>query len=158
MAEMPLEPIGIVHSPLADAAGAPIQPRFAEGVEGTVEVFEPFAAGLRDLEGFERVWLIYWFHRAAPARLSVRPFRDDVEHGLFATRAPCRPNPVGMSAVRLLAMEGRTMRIADVDVLDGTPLLDIKPYAPQFDCYEVQRIGWLGKGNRRTRADDRFEK
>ena len=154
---MKVEPIGVIHSPFSQAYGTPIQPRYAEGVEGTVEILEPFAAGLRDLEGFERVWLIYWFHQAPSARMEVRPFKDSADRGLFATRAPCRPNPLGMSAVRLLGVEGRTLRIADVDILDGTPLLDIKPYVPEFDHYEIRRIGWLAAASQRTSADDRFE-
>ncbi len=153
---MELQRIGVVHSPFAQPAGVPIQPRYAQGVEGTVEVFQPFAEGLRDLDGFDRIWLVYWLDRAPPARLSVRPFKDDVERGLFATRAPCRPNPIGLSAVRLLAVHGAILHVRDLDVLDGTPLLDIKPYVPEFDCYEVRRIGWLGRAGGRTTADDRF--
>lgn len=153
---MKLQQIGVIHSSFVRTDGMPIQPRCADGSEGEVEVFEPFAEGLADMEGFERIWLIYWFHKAPPARMMVKPFRDDIKHGLFATRAPCRPNPIGMSAVRLLAVEGRHLRVADVDVLDGTPLLDIKPYAPEFDHYQVRGIGWMTDAERRTRADDRF--
>ncbi len=158
---MELEPIGIIHSPFAEAKGTPIQPRAAEGVEGTVEVFEPFVAGLKDLDGFERIWLLYWFDRVAGPRMTVTPFLDDEPRGLFATRAPCRPNPIGMSPVRLLRIEGNVLHVADVDVLDSTPLLDIKPYAPQLDCFDVARCGWLDAATRRRRieemrADDRF--
>ena len=154
---MKLQPIGVIHSPFAEPAGVPIQPRYAQGVEGTVEVFEPFAEGLRDLEGFERVWLMYWFHKAPPARLIVVPFKDQTQRGLFATRAPCRPNPVGLSCVRLLGVQGRTLRVAEVDILDGTPLLDIKPYVPEFDCFPVKRVGWLGGETvDRGTADGRF--
>ena len=153
---MQLKSIGVIHSPFTEPPGVPIQPRYAQGAEGTVEVFEPFAEGLADLEGFERVWLVYWFHKAPPARLIVVPFKDSQERGLFATRAPCRPNPIGLSCVRLLGIEGRTLRVAELDILDGTPLLDIKPYAPQFDCYDVHRCGWLDRGGGRTTADGRF--
>ena len=154
---MKIEPIGIIHSPLTEPAGSPIQASVAEGVQGSVEVFEQYAAGLKDLEGFERIWLLYWFHRAAEPRLMVTPFLDHVERGLFATRAPCRPNPIGISAVRLLAVENNILRIADVDILDGTPLLDIKPYAPRFDHFEVTRSGWLDQAKAgRTAADGRF--
>ena len=160
---MQVEPIGVIHSPFAEPKGAPIQPRAAEGAKGTVEVFEPFAAGLADLEGFERVWLLYWFDRAAAPRMTVTPFLDDRPRGLFATRAPCRPNPIGMSPVRLLRVEGRVLHVADIDVLDGTPLLDIKPYAPAFDCYPGVRSGWLDEADadreaRRARADGRFSR
>jgi len=154
---MNIEPIGVIHSPFHRAAGTPIQPSLAEGVEGTVEVFDPFAAGLKDLEGFERIWLVYWFDRASAARLVVKPYMDDMERGLFATRAPCRPNPIGLSSVRLLAVEGCRLRIADVDVLDGTPLVDLKPYVPRFDCFPVRRVGWLETAKESGGlADDRF--
>jgi len=155
---MQVEPIGIIRSPFTDAPGTPIQPAFAAGAEGTVEVAEAFAEGLRDLDGFERIWLVYWFARASPARLAVTPFRDTAARGVFATRAPCRPNPIGLSAVRLLRVEGCTLHVADIDVLDGTPLLDIKPYVPQFDSHSVSRSGWLDRtGADRTVADGRFE-
>jgi len=154
---MRLEQIGTIRTPFAGPVGTPIQPAFAEEAPGTVEVFAPFTAGLADLEGFERIWLIYWFHKAGPVQLRVRPFMDEGERGLFATRAPCRPNPIGISCVRLLAIEHNILRVADVDMLDGTPLLDIKPYAPCFDCFGVQRIGWLAQADRgQTTADDRF--
>jgi len=153
-----LRPIGVIRTPFWEAAGTPIQPRRARGVKGTVEVFERFQEGLKDLEGFERIWLVYWFHRAAKARLRVIPYLDDQERGLFATRAPCRPNPIGMSPVRLLKVESNLLTVADVDILDGTPLLDIKPYTPHFDCFKVTRCGWLEKAARRRRvADSRFE-
>lgn len=153
---MELQQIGVIHSPFCQPDGVPIQPRYAHAAEGTVEVFQPFAEGLRDLGGFERIWLIYWFHQAAAARLIVRPFKDKTERGLFATRAPCRPNPIGISPVRLLAVKGRHLRVADLDVLDGTPLLDIKPYVPEFDHYEIRRIGWLSEAGSQTTADGRF--
>jgi tRNA-Thr(GGU) m(6)t(6)A37 methyltransferase TsaA len=152
-----LRPIGVIHSPFVEPAGTPLQPNLAQDVEGTVEVFPEFAAALQDLEGFERIWLLYWFDRSAPFRPRVTPFLDSEAHGLFATRAPCRPNPIGLSAVRLLRCEGRRLHIAGVDILDQTPLLDIKPYVPAFDHFEVRRAGWLdGKPPRRVVADDRF--
>ena len=151
-----LEPIGVIRSPWKQAKGTPIQPAMAKGAEGTVEVFAPYVEGLKDLDGFERIWLIYWFDRAAPARLTVVPFRDTVERGLFATRAPCRPNPIGISPVRLLGIDGEVLRVGDVDILDGTPLLDIKPYSPRFDCFGDARSGWLDCGGDRTEADGRF--
>jgi tRNA-Thr(GGU) m(6)t(6)A37 methyltransferase TsaA len=157
---MRLKPIGIIHSPFQQATGTPIQPRFSEGAEGTVEVFSEFLAGLKDLEGFDRIWLLYWFNRAPIEKcdLVVRPHLDDTPRGVFATRAPARPNPIGLSAVRLLDVRGNKLRIRDVDILEGTPLLDIKPYFPLFDCFEVARSGWLqGLGLRRAKADGRFE-
>ena len=153
--------IGVIHTPHTQAKGTPIQPRFAEGIEGTVEVFDDYADGLKDLDGFERIWLIYHFDRAGDVRLRVTPYMDTVERGLFATRAPCRPNPIGISCARLLAVEGRILRVADVDILDGTPLLDIKPYAGRFDQWDVRRCGWLDHihpedESPSTRADERF--
>jgi tRNA-Thr(GGU) m(6)t(6)A37 methyltransferase TsaA len=153
-----MQPIGLIHSPFTAPAGTPIQSALAEGVEGSVVVFEQFAGGLRDLEGFDRVWLLYQFDRAGPARLVVTPFRDTVPRGVFSTRAPCRPNPIGMSAVRLERIEANVLHVRDVDVLDGTPLLDIKPYVPRFDHFAVERCGWLDRpGSDRTVADGRFQ-
>lgn len=156
---MKLKPIGFIHTPFQQAAGTPIQPSMAEGVQGTVELWPQYAAGLKDLDGFDRIWLLYWFHRAAKPKLIVRPYMDENEHGVFATRAPSRPNPIGMSSVRLLAVEGNILRIADVDILDGTPLLDIKPYAPLFDHFPVTRSGWLETRQKPAAlADRRFER
>jgi len=156
---MILKPIGLIHSPFRRAAETPIQTRMAEGVEGSVEVFPEFVPALRDLDGFERIWLLYWFDRAAPAQMVVEPFLDQCQHGVFATRSPCRPNPLGLSCVRLLGVDGARLRIGEVDILDATPLLDIKPYVPAFDCFEVQRVGWLAnKGSSAAYADDRFER
>ena len=150
-------PIGVVRSSLTKAEGSPIQPVFAEGSDGVVEVYEPYGKGLKDLEGFERIWLLYWFDRASEPKLVVRPYLDSTERGLFATRAPCRPNPIGISAVRMLRIEGARINVADLDVLDGTPLLDIKPYVSRFDCYKVKRNGWIDDvvDNCRS-ADGRF--
>ncbi len=152
-----VSPIGVVHSSLTEADGAPIQPAFAKGSEGVVEVFEPYKQALKDLEGFERIWLLYWFHKASKAQLKVKPYLDSVERGLFATRAPCRPNPIGISAVRLLRIDGCKLYVAELDILDGTPLLDIKPYVPKFDHFQVKRIGWIEKAQSETKlADNRF--
>lgn len=109
-----------------------------------MEVFDEFVPGLRDLEGFERIWLLHWFDRARfeECALVIKPSLDNTAHGVFATCAPARPNPIGMSAVRLLEVRGNGLAIGGVDILDRTPLLDIKPYAPQFDCFAVLRSGW----------------
>jgi tRNA (adenine37-N6)-methyltransferase len=151
-----LTPIGLIHSPHRQPEGTPIQPRYAEAVEGTVEVFPEFAPGLRDLNGFERIWLLYWFDRTPAAQLVVVPFRDCQTRGIFATRAPSRPNPIGLSCVRLLAIEGRMIRVAGLDVVNRTPLLDIKPYVPDFDVFKVERIGWYADASGPTIADSRF--
>ncbi len=152
-----LSPIGIIHTPFREPAGTPIQPVYADGAEGTVEVFAPFIDGLADLEGFDRIWLIYWCDRAAVPKMRVVPYRDTRERGLFATRAPARPNPIGISCVRLLCVEKNILHVADLDILDGTPLLDIKPYVSAFDSFPGIRGGWLSEQRTdRTIADDRF--
>ena len=152
-----LRGVGVIHSPFVEAAGTPIQPCYAQGAEGTVLVDEAFAAALDDIEGFARVWLLYWLDRITGFKNHVIPYRDTHEHGLFATRSPCRPNPIGMSVVRLLRREGRILHVADIDVLDGTPLLDIKPYVPNFDAYPGAKAGWFdAAGENRIVADERF--
>jgi tRNA-Thr(GGU) m(6)t(6)A37 methyltransferase TsaA len=156
---MEVRPIGIIHSPFTDAAGTPIQPVFAKGSEGTVEVYPEFQEGLADLDGFERIWLLFWLDRAAPYKLKVKPYMDETIRGLFATRAPSRPNPIGISCVKLLGIEGNVLRVAEIDVLDGTPLLDIKPYVGKVDCFDVKHSGWLDTiEHKNTKADNRFHK
>jgi tRNA (adenine37-N6)-methyltransferase len=152
-----MQVIGVIRSPFTEAAGTPIQPVYGSGIEGTVLLNEPLSSALDDIEGFERIWLIYWMDRTGPFKPRVLPYRDTVEHGLFATRSPNRPNPIGMSVVRFLRREGVTLFIADMDILDGTPLLDIKPYVPEFDCRPNSRAGWFEKaGVDRRLADGRF--
>ena len=136
------EPIGVIRSEHVAAKRTPIQPAYAEGCKGWVELSPELEDGLRDLEGFSHVYLIYHMHRAGPPKLVVRPFLDDADRGVFATRAPCRPNPIGLSVVELVRREGRVLYVDGLDVLDGTPLLDIKPYAAKFDCIEGTRNGW----------------
>ena len=154
-------PIGIVHSPLKDVSGAPLQSVSAKHIEGTVEVFPEYAPGLKDIEGFSHLILLYHFHLSRGALLTVKPYLDSQEHGIFATRAPVRPNPIGFSIVRLLSLRGRTLRVKELDILDGTPLLDIKPYIPQFDVRRVRSIGWYRRRIRelnQTISDRRFTK
>ena len=137
----------------------PIQPAGAEGVKGTVEVFDQFCAGLKDIDGFSHIILVYHFHLSKGYLLEVKPFMDDMEHGVFAMRCPARPNPIGISVVRLVSVEGCNLHIEDVDVVDGTPLLDIKPYVPDFDWRPAERVGWLSeksKNVRQQRSDGRF--
>jgi tRNA-Thr(GGU) m(6)t(6)A37 methyltransferase TsaA len=156
--EMRLKPIGIIRTAFQQPAGTPIQPSRSSGAKGGVEVFPEYADGLKDLEGFERIWLIYWFDRAPEPQLLVVPFLDDRQRGVFATRAPGRPNAIGLSAVRLLRVVGNTLEVADVDILNGTPLLDIKPYVVEFDCHSVEKSGWLHQSPlRRSVADSRFD-
>jgi tRNA-Thr(GGU) m(6)t(6)A37 methyltransferase TsaA len=150
-------PIGVVRSPYTREEGTPIQPALATGVEGAIELDPAFAPSLADLDGFERVWVLYVFDRARAYRSQVVPYLDEHPRGLFATRAPCRPNPIGMSSLRLLAVSGATLRVADLDILDGTPVLDIKPYVPRFDAFPGARAGWLEAGGSGERhADGRF--
>ena len=153
-----IKAIGVIRTPFQQPAGTPIQPSRSDGARGTVEIFDEFREGLKDLDGFDRIWLLYWLDRAPSPRFRVRPFLDDCPRGLFATRAPSRPNPIGMSPVRLLRINGSVLEVADVDVLDGTPLLDIKPYVPDFDCYPVERAGWYDRvRSSRRMADGRFD-
>ena len=149
--------IGVIRTPFAQPAGTPIQPRYAQDVRGSILIKPEYQTGLADLDGFERIWLIYWLDRAPTPRLTVMPFMDTREHGVFATRSPCRPNPIGLSCVRLLEVRGCELLIAEVDIVDQTPLLDIKPYVAEFDAYNVRRCGWFDhRGANLTQADARF--
>jgi tRNA-Thr(GGU) m(6)t(6)A37 methyltransferase TsaA len=141
--EFLMRPIGVIHTPFTDKAQTPIQPTRSQAI-GQVEVDLEFAAGLQDLEGLSHLILLYVFHQSVGYALQVRPFLDDQVHGLFATRYPARPNPIGLSVVRLLARRGNQLEIEGVDMLDGTPLLDIKPYMPEFDVRTDTRTGWYG--------------
>lgn len=137
-----LRPIGRIRSPHRDPHTTPIQPVYASGIPGSVEVFPEYQAGLQDLEGFSHIYLLYIFDRAGAVRLTVKPYLQDRERGVFATRAPVRPNHVGLSIVRLVKRVGCILHIEDVDVLDDTPLLDIKPYSSRFDVRDSVRNGW----------------
>ena len=153
--------IGIIHSPFKDIKGMPIQSAGAKGIKGTIELNPKYAAGLKDLAGFLHIILLYHFHLSNCYSLTVKPFLDKEKRGVFSTRAPQRPNAIGLSIVKLSGIEGSTLHIEEVDVMDGTPLLDIKPYVPEFDAKRVQSIGWLSKNVGRvcvTKADDRFKK
>jgi tRNA-Thr(GGU) m(6)t(6)A37 methyltransferase TsaA len=153
-----MAPIGVIHTPFQQSEGTPIQSAVANGANGVIELFPEYALGLRDVADFERLWLIYLLDRAASPQLTTRPYLDTQDHGIFATRSPARPNHIGLSSVRLLGVEGNRLHISDVDMLDGTPLLDIKPYVPDFDCFAVNRVGWYaGKSAKDVVADDRFE-
>ena len=153
------QPIGVIHTPFKERSGMPIQPSGGSGIEGTVDVYPEFREGLSDLEGFSHIILLYYFHRSEGFKLRVVPFLDIRPRGLFATRAPRRPNPIGVSVVRLLGVEDGILRIENVDILDGTPLLDIKPYVPEFDLQTDIRTGWLeevGKNVSNKKSDNRF--
>ncbi len=159
MNEISFNPIGIIHSPFSEPKGTPIQPSATEGAKGRVEVFSQFAEGLKDIEGFSHIILIYYFHLAKTKSLLVTPFMDKVNHGIFATRASARPNAIGFSVVKLHKVEGNLLHIRDIDIVDGTPLLDIKPCVPEFDFSKVTKTGWLEKSIHNlpeTKDDGRF--
>jgi len=152
MTEIRYTPIGLIHSPFKEPPGTPIQAAVSPDSEGTVELFPEYAEGLRDIEGFSHIYLIYHFHLVRDFSLQVTPYLDDQPHGVFVTRAPARPNPIGLSIVRLVRRKGATLYIRDLDIVDGTPLLDIKPYVPEFDGRAVDKIGWLEKQVQKLRT------
>ena len=134
--------IGIIHSEHTIAEKTPIQPVYAKGCKGYVELWPDLAPGLKDLDDFSHIYLIYHFHKTQEAKLIVKPFLQDVDRGIFSTRAPFRPNPIGLSVVELLGIEGNILHLNNVDILDSTPLLDIKPYTAKFDLHNVKKNGW----------------
>lgn len=159
MNELKYKPIGLIHSPFKEPKGTPIQPAGAKGINGTVEIFPEYAEGLKDIEGFSHIILTYHFHLSGGALLKVKPYMDNQTHGVFAMRGPSRPNPIGISAVRLVGIKDNILHIQDVDIVDKTPLLDIKPYVPEFDVREAERTGWLEKNVHKLPAskdDGRF--
>ncbi len=154
-----LEPIGFIHSPFTSLEDMPIQPKGAADAIGTLELQPQFADGLADLEGFSHVYLLYYFHKATATKLTVTPFMDTVQRGVFATRAPVRPSHLGLSVVELVGVEGNCVTVRGIDVLDGTPLLDIKPYIERFDHPGQSRSGWMQADDeaiRHRRSDERF--
>lgn len=159
--EIQYTPIGIIHSPFKEVKGTPIQPAGARGIDGNVEVFPEYARGLKDLEGFSHIILLYHFHLAGKPSMIVTPFMDNIPRGVFATRSPNRPNAIGISVVRLIKIEKNILIIQDIDIVDGTPLLDIKPHVPDFDIREVLKIGWLENNIQKlnsSKDDGRFAK
>lgn len=154
------EPIGIIHTPFKDTAGMPIQPHSGKDAKGYIELLPEFTEGLRDLEGFSHITLLYCFHKTEGYSLDVKPFMDNYTHGLFATRVPNRPNPIGISTVKLKKIEDNRIYIQELDILDGSPLLDIKPYFRQFDNRPRAVSGWLDQQDNlnveNQISDDRF--
>lgn len=156
---MELNFIGHVRSPFQSHAGTPIQPSFAHGSRGEIVLESQYVEALADLDGFDRIWVIFALHQATSYKPRVVPYRDVVERGLFATRAPCRPNPIGISAVRLDCIEGNVLHVSEIDMLDGTPVIDIKPYVPEFDAFPSSKAGWFDlKRTAVEQADGRFER
>ncbi len=155
-----IKPIGIIHSPYSNIEDMPIQPKGASGVEGQILIHEAYIDGLQDLEGFSHIYLLYSFHKAARTELVVTPFMDNQPRGVFSTRSPLRPNHIGISIVRLKKIQANTLFVEDIDVLDQTPLLDIKPYMNKFDAVEDSRSGWMQGSDddiRKKRSDARFK-
>jgi tRNA-Thr(GGU) m(6)t(6)A37 methyltransferase TsaA len=153
-------PIGIIHSPFNNLEDMPIQPTSDVSGSGIVEIYPQFMDGLKDLEGFSHIYLLYHFHKMRQPNLIVTPFLDKEPHGIFATRAPSRPNPIGLSLVELVRLENNLIYVERLDVLNETPLLDVKPYVPEFEHAHKVRIGWLEqvKGDIQTRkSDTRFK-
>lgn len=152
-------PIGYVRSPHKNLEGMPIQPSGAKEIKGIIELHEALGEGLQDLEGFSHIILLYHFHENDGYKLKVKPFMDTQERGLFSTRAPRRPNMIGMSTVELIRVEGNLLHIKGVDILDGTPLIDIKPYVKKFDAVPADRFGWLETNAEKSetlKSDERF--
>ena len=159
MEKIIFEPIGIIHSPFKDVKGVPIQPPAAKGIKGEVEIFNDYVEGLKDLDGFSHIYLLFYFHKSTKYTLTVIPYMDKESRGVFATRAPRRPNKIGISVVRLNAIKDNIILIEDVDIVDGTPLIDIKPYVPMFDQRKEVTTGWLGDDKiklAKTKDDGRF--
>ncbi len=155
-----LEPIGLIRSSYKKPEGVPIQPVFSDGITAEIEVYPEFQEGLQDLDGFSHIILLYFFHKSKDYRLLCRPFLDNKERGLFATRAPRRPNPIGLSVVELLKIDNNILTIGSPDMIDGTPLLDIKPYVDDFDVKTKVKNGWYDSARNRSQtvADGRFTK
>ena len=150
-----IKPIGVIRTPYKKARGMPIQGRFKEGVTGRAEIFPEYSDGLKDLEGFSHIILVYHFDRVREEKLVGRPFLEDAEHGIFAIRSPARPNHLGLSVVKLVSVERQAVVFTEVDILDNTPLLDIKPYVSHFDSREGVRNGWLERHLGEGRVPDR---
>ena len=154
------EPIGIIYTPFIEKEGMPIQPNGAKGIKGKIVLKEEFTPGLTDLDGFSHIILIYHFHKSVGFELQIRPFLDNKKHGVFSTRAPKRPNSIGISVVQLLSMNKNILIIENVDMINKTPLLDIKPYIPDFDIYESENTGWIKNRTNNLneiKSDKRFE-
>ena len=157
---MQIEPIGTIHTPFKEIADMPIQPSGAKGVRGQIVLAPDLIEGLADLDGFSHIIVLYHFHKVGKTSLTVTPFLDPEPRGVFSTRAPTRPNHIGLSILKLLKIEGNILQVENIDILNGTPLLDIKPYVPEFDQQNGDvRTGWLQNNkydSHTTRSDQRF--
>jgi tRNA-Thr(GGU) m(6)t(6)A37 methyltransferase TsaA len=154
------KPIGVISTPHKEVIGIPIQPNGAKGVKGIIQIFKDYQEGLKDLDGFSHLILLYDFHKSEGYSLQVKPFLDDELRGVFATRAPKRPNSIGLSVLKLKKIEKNKLYVENVDILDGTPVLDIKPYVSCFDAVDEEKVGWLSKRINKSaenKSDDRFK-
>jgi tRNA-Thr(GGU) m(6)t(6)A37 methyltransferase TsaA len=159
MTDIIYHPIGIIHTPFTKVDQMPIQPTTDSSAAGSVEIFTEYSEGLKDVDGFSHLILLYHLHEITDSNLIVVPFLDTEERGVFSTRAPVRPNPIGISVVKLISIKGNWLNVDNLDVLDGTPLIDLKPYIPDFDAPVDVRIGWLENARKEVksiRSDDRF--
>jgi len=161
MEDIVIKPIGIIHTPHTEIKNMPIQPIAADGIKGYIELLPEYVDGLKDVAGFSHLTLVYHFHKINGYELMVTPFMDTAKRGIFATKAPKRPNAIGLSTVKLVSIEGNILHIEQVDMLDGTPLLDIKPFYPRYDNRENVKIGWLENNKdlplEKLRSDERFK-
>jgi tRNA-Thr(GGU) m(6)t(6)A37 methyltransferase TsaA len=161
MEDLIIKPIGVIHTPHTDVKNMPIQPIAAEGIKGYIELLPDYVPGLKDIEGFSHLTLLYRFHKIDGYQLEVIPFMDTESRGIFSCKAPKRPNAIGLSTVKLIGVEGNIIHIEQVDMLDGTPLIDIKPFYPRYDNRENVKIGWLEKNKdlplESLRSDERFK-
>ncbi|NTW69607.1 MAG: tRNA (N6-threonylcarbamoyladenosine(37)-N6)-methyltransferase TrmO [Chlorobiaceae bacterium] len=152
---MEIEPIGIIHTPFSSKEECPIQPLYSSDSPGRVEIFVNYEAGLKDIESFFHLYLIYQFDRAGLVELVRSTFLDDEPHGIYASRHPCRPNSIGLSIVKLIRRENNILIVEGVDMLDNTPLLDIKPYIPKFDAIVSASEGWTAGKQWRPKPEGR---
>jgi tRNA (adenine37-N6)-methyltransferase len=154
-----MQAIGIIHSPFTNLKDMPIQPKGAKNTIGTIEINPEYEEGLDDLNGFSHIYLLYIFHEAARTSLKVTPFMDKTVRGVFSTRSPLRPNHIGLSIVELVGVEKNLIKVRGIDILNGTPLLDVKPYIESFDAVKNSRSGWMQASASEVaekRSDDRF--
>lgn len=157
MEQITYTPIGIIHSPFTQQEGTPIQGRYeSDDKRAEIEVFQEYADGLKDIEGFSHLYILCHFHLSKPYNLHQKPYLDDTPHGIFAIRTPNRPNPIGLSVVRLIERKANRLVIAEFDILDNTPLLDIKPFIPDFEPTMNVRLGWLADKLKSSKDEEFF--
>ncbi|MFM2479207.1 tRNA (N6-threonylcarbamoyladenosine(37)-N6)-methyltransferase TrmO [Celerinatantimonas sp. MCCC 1A17872] len=160
MTNIELSPIGVARTPFKTREQMPIQGAGISQESGQIEIFSQYQQGLADLDGFSHIYVLFHLHQSAGTALTVTPFLDKTPRGVFATRSPKRPNPIGLTIVRLNAIEGNILQISELDLLDGTPIIDLKPYSHQFDCFTDTTDGWMSHGRdpKQTSSDDRFNR